>query len=75
MNIYNDGFYKFDGDLSYSENSVEGNGFCLYKENKDTYIYPVENWYWFDSIEIACERFNLDIEKYKPTISSSLMYS
>ena len=56
----NPGFYKIDGEeLFYGPNFVYGPDFSLIKDNKDTYSYPVEGWYWFDSEEEARVFFNL----------------
>jgi len=57
--IYNEGFYKMDAELLYAPNSVEGSGFCLYKENKDSYIYPIEGWYWLNNKAEVYAQFNL----------------
>ena len=57
--IYNEGFYKMDSELLYAPNSVEGTGFCLYKENKDSYTYPVEGWYWLNNKIEVYAQFNL----------------
>jgi hypothetical protein len=47
-------FYKFDqGSLFVAPNSVKSAGYVLLAENKDTYTYPVQGWYWFDSDEAA----------------------
>jgi len=48
----NAGFYKIkDGQMLYAENYVEGQGYVLVAENKDSYEYPVDGWYWFNSEE------------------------
>jgi hypothetical protein len=60
----NAGFYKLDGDLLYGPNFVYGPTFELLAGNKDTYTYPVEGWYWFDTLEEACNHFGLDISNY-----------
>ncbi len=45
------GFYKQNeiGNWEYAPNFVYGPGYELLRENKDTYQYPVEGWYWFES--------------------------
>ena len=46
------GFFKNDsGMVLNGPNFVLGGSYSLYKEQKDTYTYPVEGWYWFDSEE------------------------
>ena len=34
--------------------------FSLYRDKKDTYTYPVEGWYWFDSDEEAYKFFEIE---------------
>ena len=47
-------FYKKDNDdLLSAPNSVTGPNFELLSENKDTYTYPVDGWYWFDTLDAA----------------------
>lgn len=54
------GFYKNDeGMLLYGPNYVLGGGFSLFKEQKDSYEYPVWGWKWFDSEEQARLEYNL----------------
>jgi hypothetical protein len=56
-----EGFYKLDGDLLYGPNFVLGayGAYELRKESHAEYTYPVDNWYWFDSEELAREFFGL----------------
>jgi len=38
--------------------------FCnLYKENKEDYTYPVDGWYWFESLEEAQNFFGIEPEE------------
>lgn len=54
------GFYKNDnGFLSYGHNYVLSGSYNLYKEEKDSYTYPYNGWYWFDSEDQAREFFNI----------------
>jgi hypothetical protein len=57
--IYNEGFYKMDGELLYAPETVEGTGFCLYKINKEYYTYPVEGWYWLNNKDEVYAQFDL----------------
>lgn len=41
---------------------VYGPTFSLVRANKDTYTYPVEGWYWFDSAEEAATAFGVSVE-------------
>lgn len=48
------GFYKIlDGQLLYTPNYIEGNGFLLLKEEKDKYEYPIDGWFWIENEEEA----------------------
>lgn len=44
------GFYKESEDLSweYAPNFVYAPTYTLVKELKDTYIYPIDGWNWYD---------------------------
>jgi len=51
------GFYKQveDGSWMYAQSFVYGPDFELLRELKDTYTYPVEGWYWFETEPIIEE--------------------
>ena len=67
MNYYNEGFYKYiSGQLFYGSNSIHGPDFDLLRENKDSYTYPFDGWYWFDTLQDACNQFNLNMDDYLP---------
>ncbi len=54
------GFYKNDnGDLLHGQNYVIGGSYTLYAFEKNSYIYPVSGWYWFENEKTAREFFNL----------------
>jgi hypothetical protein len=47
-------FYKRENEeLHAAPNFVHGPGFSLTAETKDEHIYPVEGWYWFDTLDEA----------------------
>ena len=53
------GFYKKQNDeLLYAPNIIEGNGYVLLAQEKDTYEYPIDGWSWFESQEMAMENFD-----------------
>jgi len=52
-------FYKLDNELLEAPNFVHGFGYDLNLITKDTYTYPVDGWYWFDTIEEARIFFNI----------------
>ena len=58
------GFYKLDGIVLYGREAVESLEFSLYRDQKDSYSYPVYGWYWFDTEDEAYTFFN--VEKPKP---------
>jgi len=47
------GFYKLDGSLLYAPHDVLGPDYELLSQYHNTYTYPVDGWYWFDSEEEA----------------------
>lgn len=48
------GFYKKDGDnLLHAPNYVSAPNYELDANLKDSYMYPVDDWYWFESEELA----------------------
>ena len=53
-------FYKMINESDYTFGPEVINAeYQLLTEDKDTYTYPVDNWYWFNSEEEAREFFNL----------------
>lgn len=62
-------FYKLDGtNLLNGPNYVLSGSYNLYKEEKDTYTYPIDGWYWFDSEEEARIYFNLPLSPNTPIL-------
>jgi len=56
------GFYKNDdGFLLHGPNQVLNLNYELNREEKNSYLYPIDGWYWFDSEEEAKSFFKLDI--------------
>lgn len=54
------GFYKIENEaLLYSPTTVESASYFLNSEIHETYTYPVDGWYWFDSEELAKIFFNI----------------
>jgi len=55
------GFYKLEDDnWQYAPNFVDAPNYQLLKENKDSYIYPVDGWEWYDKSPI--EEVPIDID-------------
>lgn len=47
-------FYKKEGnDLLCAPTSVLGPGFDLQAETKDQHEYPIDGWYWYDTLDAA----------------------
>ena len=47
-------FYKKeDNDLLCAPTSVLGPGFDLQAETKDQHEYPIDGWYWYDTLDAA----------------------
>ena len=54
-------FYKMINESDYTFGPEVINAeYQLLTEDKDTYIYPVDNWYWFNSEEEAKVFFGLN---------------
>jgi hypothetical protein len=54
------GFYRLNNDkLTHAPNVVRAPTFDLFRADRDTYTYPVQGWYWFDSEEAAKTFFNI----------------
>lgn len=62
--IYRQGFYKYDDQLLYGPNFIMNANYQLLKESHAEYTYPVDGWYWFNSLEEACNHFGINIEDY-----------
>lgn len=57
------GFYKIeDKNLLFAPNFVFAPGFTLIGEEKDIYEFPVDGWYWFDSLNDANGFFGLPLQ-------------
>lgn len=55
-------FYNFQEDLLQEAPNfvIFPDGTELFAEYKDTYTYPVYDWYWFDTIEEAKSFFGIE---------------
>lgn len=51
-------FKKEETDILQAPNFVMGPDFELKAEEKDTYTYPVDGWYWFDTLDEAIVAFS-----------------
>jgi hypothetical protein len=58
------GFYKKEKNyLLYAKNKVSNKNYILLITEKDSYEYPVDNWYYFDDEDTAYKFFNLEKPK------------
>ena len=49
-------YYKRDGEeLLTAPNGVDGPGYSLTVENHNEHTYPVNGWYWFDTLDQALD--------------------
>lgn len=54
------GFYKLDeGSLLFAPNAVYNKNYELHVENNSQYNYPVDGWYFFNSLIEAKQFFNI----------------
>ncbi len=53
------GFYKLDGDLLFGPNFVLNVNYELRRESYADHTYPIDGWYWFDSVELANAFFGI----------------
>ena len=62
------GFYKLeeDNNLQYAPNGVIST-YELHRSLMDTYDFPIDGWYWFNTEDEARNFFNLP-KKVEPTI-------
>ena len=57
-------FYKKDNDMVLeAPNFVLNKDYELRKETKDIHIYPIDGWYWFDTIEEAYTFLGIEFPK------------
>lgn len=65
------GFYKKEEEINnmvYAHTFVENADYDLQRELKDTYEYPINGWYWFNTREDARIFFNLPPDPPEPNI-------
>lgn len=56
-------FYKRENDdLQTAPLFVSGPGFELTAESKDDHVYPVEGWYWFETLDEAMRFFSTPVD-------------
>jgi hypothetical protein len=55
------GFYKLDGDLLFGPHYVLNKDYQLHREQHESYTYPVDGWYWFESEDAARAFFDLPV--------------
>ena len=50
-------YYKRNGDAIQSANGVHSPEYSLTAETHADHAYPVDGWYWFDSLDEALDKF------------------
>lgn len=56
------GFFKLEGGMViHGPNFVHAPTFSLLRSERNTYTYPVDGWYWFDSMEEAYTAFGVPL--------------
>jgi hypothetical protein len=57
-----DGFYRVENEniVVYGRLYVLGQDYALYRDEKDTYEYPVDGWRWFNSKSEAHDFFGIE---------------
>ena len=56
------GFYKKDNDnVLFGEKAVYNSNYTLLIENKESYSYPIDGWYYFDTKAEAYSAFGLEM--------------
>jgi hypothetical protein len=58
------GFYKVDGALLYAPGQVYNANYQLHAADHAAHTYPVDGWHWFNTLEDACDFFEIDMEEY-----------
>jgi hypothetical protein len=59
------GFYKLeDNNWQYAPNFVDAPNYQLLRENKDSYIYPVDGWTWYDESPIKEQPVDINDIQY-----------
>jgi len=60
------GFYKKEEeDVFYAPNFVENKDYSLKIEEKDSYVFPISGWYYFETKTEAEVFFDMEIFKNK----------
>jgi len=60
MTITSAGFYRLTDRLSYATTAVYAPNITLLADDRDTYSFPVEGWYWFGSLLEAEQFFDVN---------------
>lgn len=55
------GFYKLDNTIIFGPNFVLNKNYELRRVTKDQYQYPIDGWYWFDTMEQAYTFFGVEL--------------
>lgn len=61
-----EGYYKHDEQNNYiwHANNVYNSAYTLLKSQQDSYELPIDGWYFFETPQLACEFFGVDIAEH-----------
>tara|TARA_R110000868_G_scaffold65190_2_gene195359 strand:+ start:923 stop:1156 length:234 start_codon:yes stop_codon:yes gene_type:complete len=66
------GFYKLTvttkGSSMFFSTHLENRHWTLDISLKDTYTYPIDDWYYFDTLNEACASFEVNSEDFRENI-------
>lgn len=54
------GFYNNNNGFLYAPNFIDSPTCSLNRNEKDTYNYPIDGWYWFNTVEEAAKFFGIE---------------
>lgn len=67
------GFYKYEnGEWLYAQDTVISSSYTLLRDDKDTYTYPVDGWYWYDTSPVI-EEVDIQYQLDKRTFGQRLI--
>ena len=61
-----EGYYKYVEQSNYIQhaNNVYNSAYILLKSQQSSYELPIDGWYFFETPQLACEFFGVNIEDH-----------